>query len=399
MLYASISPWTAIDFKAKVILMDFRNGALVLALLLPACGPSEPPPQAAPPAVEFQEVRPEAIALSSEFVARTRAREDTEIRPRITGNIVERNFEEGQAVEKDALLFKIDARPYRTALESAQADLENARSSLDVAEKNLARGKELSPQGYISQAELDKLGDERNRAEANVKSATAAQEKAQLDLDFTEIRAPFAGIVGRSNFSIGDLVDPSSGALVSLVQLNPMLVDFDVDEQTLAQALKINQERIAQGQDPVHYIPRLRLVTGDIYPFDGEIDYTNNRVNPSTGTITVTARFPNPDGRLLPGQFGRILVQRGESQMRLTIPQPSVLEDMQGRYVYIVQDDGTVARRNVKLGPREGVDWVVEEGLEEGDRVVVNGIQKLRPGIEVSASPVEATAFDPEQDD
>jgi membrane fusion protein (multidrug efflux system) len=399
MLYPFHIPSFAIEDQPKVKLMDIRSGAIALVLLLPACGPSEAPPQAAPAAVEYQEVKPAAIALSSEFVARTRAREDTEIRPRITGNIVERNFEEGQSVEKDALLFKIDARPYQAALESAQADLENATSSLDVAEKNLARGKELSPQGYISQAELDKLGDERNRAEASLKSAKAALEKAQLDMEFTEIRAPFAGIVGRSNFSIGDLVDPSTGALVSLVQLDPMLVDFDIDEQTLAQAMKLNQERIAEGLEPVRYIPRLRLVTGDIYPFDGEIDYTNNRVNPSTGTITVTAKFPNPNGRLLPGQFGRILVQRGESQMRLIIPQPAVLEDMQGRYVFVVQDDDTVARRNVKLGPREGVDWVVEEGLQDGDRVVVNGIQKLRPGIEVNASPIEATAFNEDDED
>jgi membrane fusion protein (multidrug efflux system) len=135
-----------------------------------------------------------------------------------------------------------------------------------------------------------------------------------------------------------------------------------------------------------------------MYPFDGTIDYANNRVNASTGTITVTARFPNPDRTLLPGQFGRIQVQRGESQMRLTIPQPAVLEDMQGRYVYVVGDDNIVARKNVTLGPREGVDWVVDSGLEEGDRVVVNGIQKLRNGIEVSASPVEATAFSEDDD-
>jgi membrane fusion protein (multidrug efflux system) len=136
-----------------------------------------------------------------------------------------------------------------------------------------------------------------------------------------------------------------------------------------------------------------------MYPHDGVIDYANNRVNPTTGTITVTASFPNADGALLPGQFGRVMVQRGESQMRLTIPQPSVLEDMQGRYVYVVDDDNTARRKNVTLGPREGVDWVVEDGLDEGDRVVVNGIQKLRNGIEVDPSPVKATAYsedDPE---
>lgn len=373
--------------------IDLSHLAWVLVVVLPGCGPSDVPPPSAPPAVEYKTVEPEAVALTSEFVARTRATEDTEIRPRITGTIIERNFEEGQAVEKDALLFRIDPRPYQAALESAGADLANATSALEVAEKNLARGEELVPQGFISPAELDKLRDERNRAQGALQSAHAAVEKARLDLDFTEIRAPFAGRAGRSNYSIGDLVDPSGGPLVTLVQQDPMLVDFDIDEQSLAQAMRNNQERTAQGLEPIHYTTRLRLVSGELYPLEGEIHYANNRINSSTGTITVTASFSNPDGRLLPGQFGRILVQRGESQMRLTIPQPSVLEDMQGRYVYVVADDNTVTRKNVKLGPREGVDWVVEEGLDEGERVVVNGIQKLRDGLEVVPSPVAATPY------
>ena len=390
-----------LETQAGIELMKLSNplfGAVPLIFLLSACGQSVEPPPAAPPAVEYAEVAPHAVSLSSEFVARTRAKEDTEIRPRITGNIIERDFEEGQAVEKDALLFKIDPRPYQAALESAQASLSNAQSSVEVAQKNLTRGEELAPQGYISQSELDKLRDEYNRAQSSVKSAQAAVEQAQLDLEFTEIRAPFAGTTGRSNFSIGDLVSPSSGPLVSLVQADPMLVDFDVDENSLAQAMRQNQQRQAEGLEPIHYTPRLKLVTGEMYPLVGTIDYANNRVNPSTGTITVTASFPNPDGALLPGQFGRILVQRGDSQMRLTIPQPAVLEDMQGRYVFVVDDDNIARRRNVTLGPREGVDWVVESGLEAGDRVVVNGIQKLRNGVEVSASPIEETPYSEDDD-
>ena len=368
--------------------------AIVFGLfILAGCGETEAPPPAPPPAVEYKEVAPASVALSQEFVARTRAVEDADIRPRITGTILERNFEEGQVVQMDALLFKIDPRPYQTALQTAQASLSDAESSLETAERNLARGIELAPDGFISQAELDKLRNDKNRAEAAKASAEAAIEKAQLDLDFTEIRAPFEGAAGRSNFSIGDLVDPSTGPLVTLVQQDPMLVDFDVDELSLAQALQANQERHSRGEAPETYTPRLKLVTGEIYPHVGTIDYANNRVNPTTGTITVTATFPNSEGSLLPGQFGRMMVQRGESQMRLTIPQPSVLEDMQGRYVYVVNTDNTVTRRNVTLGPREGVDWVVLDGLEEGDRVVVNGIQKLRPGMEVAATPVQATAF------
>ncbi|HKJ20140.1 MAG TPA: efflux RND transporter periplasmic adaptor subunit, partial [Woeseiaceae bacterium] len=279
-------------------------------------------------------------------------------------------------------------------LASAKAELSNAQAALDNADRNLKRGEELSPDGYISASEMDKLRSEYDRATAAKEAALAAIDNAQINLDFTEIRAPFTGVAGRSNLSIGDLVSPQTGALVTLVQLDPMLVDFDVDEQALANSMKANQARAAAGEPPIEYVPKLRLVTGDIYPHVGTIDYASNRVNATTGTITVTARFPNADSHLLPGQFARVVVQRGEAEMKLLIPQPSVLEDMQGRYVYTVTDENLVVRKNVTLGQRDGVNWVVDSGLEDGDRVIVNGVQKVRPNMPVNATPVEAMPHD-----
>ncbi|NNJ79943.1 MAG: efflux RND transporter periplasmic adaptor subunit [Xanthomonadales bacterium] len=362
--------------------------ALAIPFVLAACGGAEDPPPAPPPAVEVQEVFMEPVATEFEHVARTRAREDAEIRARITGTILERNFEEGQTVEQDALLFRIDPRPYEAALNAARADLAQANAALDIAQRNLNRGEELLPDGYISEAEMDKLRGERDRAVAGREAALAAIERAELNLNFTDIRAPFTGRAGRSQLSIGDLVDPSTGSLVSLVQSDPMLVDFDINEQALLAAMKTNQSRVAEDLPPIEYTLRLRLVSGDYYPLAGAIDYASNRVNPTTGTITVTARFPNPDGRLLPGQFGRVVIKRGEPQMRMLIAQSSVLEDMQGRYVYIVNDENLVVRKNVTLGQRHGMNWVVESGLEEGDRVIVNGVQKVRPGLPAAPSPV-----------
>ena len=364
------------------------------AVLLAACGGPAEPPAAPPPAVEYHEVGREAVATSFEFVARTRAIEDTAIQARITGSIIERNFDEGQEIEAGALMYRIDPRPYQAALASAKAEMSNAEAALVNAERNLKRGEELSPDGYISASEMDKLRSEFERATAAKEAATALIDNAQINLDFTEIRAPFTGVAGRSNLSIGDLVSPQTGALVTLVQRDPMLVDFDVDEQSLAQSMKANQARAEAGEPPIEYVPKLKLVTGDIYPHDGEIDYASNRVNATTGTITITARFPNADGRLIPGQFTRVLVQRGEAEMQLLVPQPSVLEDMQGRYVYTVNDDNLVVRKNVKLGQRDGVNWVVESGLEDGDRVIVNGVQKVRPNMPVNPTPVEAMPYD-----
>ncbi len=362
--------------------------SLCVVLFVSACGgPQEPPPPPLP-AVEYEAVSSRAVSPRFEFVARTRAREDVEIRAQISGTIVDRPFQEGQEIAEGSVLFRIDPRPYQAALNSARAQVSQAEATLSVTERNLARGIELQPQGFISAAEFDQLRGNRDAAVAALEAATAAVETAQINLNFTDIKAPFTGRVGSTDLSIGDLVGPNTGPLVTLVQRDPMLVDFDVDEGSLAQRMKENRERAAQGLPPAEFTPRLQLINGDFYPLTGEIDYANNRVNPSTGTVTVTARFPNPDGQLVPGQFTRITIERGEAEMRVLIPQPAVLEDMQGRYVYIVREDDTVARRNVTLGLRDGVDWVVESGLEEGMRVIVNGVQKVRPGMAVAATPI-----------
>lgn len=365
-----------------------------LLLGLAACDSTTEPVAPPPPAVEYYETRLEAVVTSAEFVARTRAKEDTAIAARISGTIVERDFKEGQEVAEGQLLYRIDPRPYEAALASAQAQLANATSSLQVAERNLVRGEELVPDGYISQSEIDKLRGDRDQARAAMESGRAAVDNAQINLEFTEIRAPFKGVTGRSEVSIGDLVGPQTGPLVTLVQREPMLADFDVDEESLANAMKRNQELMASGGKPISYTPKLTLVNGDLYPHAGELDYASNRVNPGTGTVTITARFPNPDGALVPGQFVRVRLQRGEAVERLLIPQQCVLEDMQGRYVFVVGEGDIVARRNVVLGQRQGTYWIVDSGLEAGDRVIVNGIQKVRSGMPVQATPVESLPYE-----
>ncbi|MEL7046331.1 MAG: efflux RND transporter periplasmic adaptor subunit [Pseudomonadota bacterium] len=363
-----------------------------MILLTEACSEPEAPTPP-PPAVQFRSVELREVATTFEFVARTRAREDTAIRAQVSGTITERSFREGQYVNKDDLLYRIDPRPYEAALDSARADLSRARTNLEVFERDLARGIELEPDGFISASEIDKLRGNRDSGAAALEVAQAAVEKAEIDLGFTEIRAPFSGLTGRSELSIGDLVSPGGDSLVTLVQNDPMLVDFDISEQTVAASLIEDQERAARGEDPVSYTPRLQLINGQFYPLPGTIEFANTRINPTTGTITVTAQFPNPDNLLLSGQFMRVFVQRGFKEERLLIPQSAVMEDMQGRYVYTIDPKDIVGRRNVSLGQREGVDWVVESGLDQGNRVIVNGVQKVRPGMAVAATEATATPY------
>lgn len=380
-------------------LFRFALVAAVIAIAGTAVWMGEARPlsaQTAPPdpltAVTVTPVKLEEVADTVERVGRVQAVDDVELRARVRGFLEQRPYKEGADVQEGDLLFVIEQAEYQTAVARAQAQLARANAELDNTLRARNRAASLRERGNISQAAHDDAIAAHLQAQADVKAAQAELRAAELNLSYTEIRAPFAGRIGRSTYSVGDLVGPDSDPLAELVSLDPIYVYVEVPENVLLEARRKNAELTNSG-DPVPVVtPRIRFRDGKEYPHPGIVDFRDNRINPTTGTQTARAVFANPDKLLLPGQYVEVVVQIGEKEKRLVIPQASVQEDQAGRFVLVVDDANQVSIRRVVLGEQNGINYVVDSGLSEGERVIFQGVQKVRPGMTVA--PTEA---DPEK--
>lgn len=356
-------------------------GAVLLLSVVAGCG-DELAPEAAgappPPAVVVAAATSQDVTASVEFVGRTEAFREVDLRARVQGFLEERAFEEGATVEEGDLLFMIDPAEYRADLQAAEAEVDRAEATWQAAVNELERARTLVERGNISQSEVDKRAADAGRAEADIKAAKAALEQAKLDLGYTEIRAPFSGRIGRGTYDVGNLVGPDSGVLASVVALDPIYVTFPVSEREY-----LTYEKAANKPEVV---PRIILADGSTFAHDGTIDFIDNRVDPMTGTLQVRATFPNPDGLLLPGQYVGVVLTVGAPNRKTVVPQAAVQENQAGRFVLVVDGDNRVATRIVQTGQRVGTGWVVEQGLEPGEMVIVEGLQKVRPGGEVTPS-------------
>lgn len=352
--------------------------AVVLAcLVLAACGPGEDPAAAAPPppAVVVAPATVRDIAGSREFIGRTQAFREVDLRARVQGFLLARHFEEGQEVETGQLLYVIDPSEYRARVSAAQADLRQAEATRRAARNELERARTLVERQTLPEAELDQRQAEADRSEAAVQAAQAALETAALNLSYTDIHAPSSGRIGQSAYDVGNLIGPESGVLASIVALDPIYVTFPVGERDYLEYQRGDQPQVT---------PRLRLADGTTYEHDGQIDFVDPRVDPGTGTIQVRARFANPDRLLLPGLYVNVTLILATPEPRVVVPQVAVQESQAGRFVLIVDGDNRVASRPVTVGARVGPDWVIESGLEAGEMVIVEGVQKVRPGAEVT---------------
>lgn len=359
--------------------------ALALALLAALAACSNDAVVAPPPEVIVAEVVQRDVPVRSEWIGTTEGAVDAEVRAQVTGNLLSRAYQEGTLVREGALLFKIDPRPYRAARDQASGELARANAMLQKAKLDVERYTPLAAQAAISQQELDNAIQSARAAEASVQAAKANLEKAALDLSFTEVRSPIDGIAGVAKAQIGNLVAPTDlEPLTRVSKVDPIRVSFPISEREYLKIAESIRDRVA-GSDRRGVELELLLADGSRWGHSGIAMPASEGVNASTGTMLVRGEFPNPENILRPGQYARVRAVTEVLQGALVVPQRAVSE-MQGVFqVAVVGADGKVAMRVVKPGVRTESDWVITTGLERGERVVVEGLEKVREGIVVAA--------------
>jgi multidrug efflux system membrane fusion protein len=347
----------------------------------------------APPAVPVTvtTVQPRPVHIWREVSGRFEAVDRVELRSRVAGAIQAVHFREGGLVKQGDLLFTIDPEPYRAVVDRARGAVASAEARLTLATTELDRGTALLARNTISESEVAQRKSTKASTEAELQSAKAALKLAELDLAYTEIRAPIAGRIGTLDVTVGNLVaaGPSSPSLVTLVSVDPIYASFTIDEDHLREVLSTlpaNDAGLLLEQIPVEVD-----ASADAAPIPGRLQLINNEIDVSTGTIRVRAVFDNPGGRLIPGQFARIRLGQAEAQERLTISERAVGTDQDKKFVFVVAADNTVSYRQIELGAAVDGERIVETGLEAGDRIVVSGLQRIRPGAVVA--PQEQTAL------
>lgn len=370
------------------------TGYLPLTLLLSVASTAHAQMPSGPPSVGVVRAEPTAITETSEFVGRVQAIERVSLTARVTAFLDQRLFKEGTEVNQGDLLYRLERAPFEAAVQQQEAAVADTSSRLANANIQLARAQSLlsTPAGQRSNVD-DAIANQRSLA-AQVQSAQAQLHIAQINLDYTQIHAPVAGKISRTSLTVGNVVSPSSGPLASIISQDPMYILFPVASRSLTEL----QKRYADKGGTNAVVVKLRLPDGSLYDREGKIDYVEPTVSASTDTILMRARIANPpraqaeagqpvERRLVDGAFVNVVVEGIQPVIALGIPRKAVLSDQQGEYVYVVGPDNKVEQRRIQLGQSTPSTAVVAGGLKDGEMVVSEGIQRVRPGIEVSPGP------------
>ncbi len=367
--------------------------AVTLLSLVAACSEAESSaevPAAPPPsAVSVVEVKPEPIPILNELPGRIAPTRIAEVRPRVSGIVLERVFEQGSLVEQGDVLYRIDPAQFRVQVASAQATLQRAQSVQLQARQAADRQTQLRERNVASGQQMDNAVAALAQADADVAIASAGLAAAQLDLDYAEIKAPISGRIGRAMITEGALVSANSvESLATIQQLDPVYADFTQSANELLRLRRALENGAVTNAEPGEARVQLRLDDGSEYAHAGRLLFLEAAVDATTGQVTLRGEFPNPTGDLLPGMYVRVLIEQGVEQNAIAVPQQAIQRDSGGQsQVYVVNKENVAELRPVRVGRIVGAHWVVEEGLNPGDRIVVEGFQKIRPGAPVSAQP------------
>lgn len=354
------------------------------------CEEKVAPPPPPPPEVSVTAVLQQDVPIYVEWIGTVDGDVNAAIRARVQGYLQSRDYTEGAQVKAGDLMFRIDARPYQAALDQAKGELGRAQASLTKAEQDVRRYTPLAAEGAISQQELDNAVQAQRAAKAAVESAKANVEKAQLDFDWTEIRSPIDGVAGIATTNVGDLISEST-VLTTVSQLDPVRVSFNISEQEYIRFSAAAQLSEA-GDRPGDAVLELVLADGSVHPERGRATAANRQIDVKTGTMTILGIFPNPGGRLRPGQFGKVRAAIENRRGGLLVPQRAV-QEVQGTYlVAVVGADNKVTMRSVTPGPRIGGLWLIDKGLQPGEQIIVEGLQKVREGVIVNPKPAAPAA-------
>jgi len=382
----------------------WRRAAAVIGaaslLLLIGCEKKEEAPKPTPPEVLVADVVQQDVPIFEEWVAQLTGPVNADITPKVQGYLLKQNYQNGYFVKKGQLLFELDPRQYQAEVEHAQATLERDQAQVARFQADVIRDTPLTEQNAIPQKQLDTDKANLAASQAQALADRAALDNAKLNLSWTKIYSPIDGIAGDAKSQVGDLVGTTT-KMATVSQVNPIWANFNISESAyLGQAARISQFiRTGRGGTvPVEYIQ----ANGQAYPQKGRITQINREVSTSTGTIQVTAEFSNPEGILRPGGFGRVRAQTSDNKDALLVPQPAVIEVQSQYQIIVVTPENRAVFRPIKMGPRVGQNWIVTEGLKPGEKVVVEGIQKLqlaaaanpqfaKEGVPVSPKPYQAT--------
>ena len=362
---------------------------LLVCLFLAAgvgCSKKEAPPPP-PPEVQVAEVIQKDVPIYVELVGATLGSEDVEIRSRVEGYLVSINFTEGSLVRKGQLLYKIDPQPFLVAIDQAKANLATAQAGLEKTNNDVARYKPLFEKQAVSKQELDNALSAQEAALAQVAAHKAAVAQAQLDLGYTNITSPVDGVIGTTQKKVGSLVGRGETVLNTVSQLNPILFRCAIAEAEYLQLARRGADRDKSLEKK--FGVELILADGTVFPHKGRLDAIERAVDPTTGTLTGQFRFPNPEDILRPGQYGKARFVTDVKEGAMLVPQLAV-QEIQGLYsVMVVKPDATVEQRMVKAGERVGNLWIIDSGVKPGEKVIVEGLQKVKPGVKVAAKLVK----------